>query len=287
VSLLYALCPLPFSVFYLWLKSLRPLRLRGEHPAVPVSYLGHSQIFSGIAIEVSLIAGEKHQKLQYELKDKKLMIKVDMHIHTSYSPDSLLPIDDLLRTCDGKGIDCVAVVDHDTAEGGLKLYELAPSKIIVGEEIHTTLGEIIGLFLKENIQPWLSPMETVERIKAQGGLVYLPHPFDGMRAAVLERQALDEIWEKIDIVEVFNSRNVFPWSNWKASSFAVEKGIVSGAGSDAHTRFEVGRAYVMMESFDSAADFLSKLARAEIRGRKTPVVFNLLNKVYKIVRGIG
>jgi predicted metal-dependent phosphoesterase TrpH len=215
------------------------------------------------------------------------MVKVDMHIHTSYSPDSLLRIDDLLKTCDRKGIDCVAVTDHDTAEGALKLHELAPSRIIVGEEIHTTSGEITGLFLKENIQPWLSPMETVEKIKEQDGLVYLPHPFDSMRSAVLEKQALDEIWEKIDIVEVFNSRNAFPWSNWKASKFAAERGILSGAGSDAHTRYELGRAHVVMEPFDSAADFLLKLASAEIRARKTPVILNLINKVYKIVRGMG
>lgn len=215
------------------------------------------------------------------------MLKVDMHIHTSYSPDSLLPIDDVLKTCERKGIDCVAVTDHDTVEGALRLHELAPSKIIVGEEIHSISGEITGLFLKENIQPWLSPMETVERIKEQDGLVYLPHPFDGMRAAVLEKRALDEIWEKVDIVEVFNSRNAFPWSNRKASKFAAEKGIFPGAGSDAHTRYEVGRTYVVIEPFDSAADFLSKLAKAEIRGRKTPVVFNLINKVYKIMRGIG
>jgi predicted metal-dependent phosphoesterase TrpH len=214
------------------------------------------------------------------------MIKIDMHIHTSYSSDSLLPIDDLLETCDRKGIDCVAVTDHDTAEGALRLHELAPSKIIVGEEIHTTSGEIIGLFLKENIQPRLSPMETVQRIKDQGGLVYLSHPFDSMRAAVLGKEALDKIWEKIDIVEVFNSRNTFPWSNSKASKFASEKGVLPGAGSDAHTRYEVGRAYVMMEQFSSAADFLSKLAKAEIRGRKTPIVFNLINKVYKIMHGI-
>ena len=215
------------------------------------------------------------------------MIKVDMHVHTSCSPDSLLHIDNLLETCDRNGIDCVAVTDHDTAECALKLHKLAPSRVIVGEEIHTTSGEIIGLFLEETIQPWLSPIETVERIKEQGGLVYLPHPFDGMRAAVLEKQALEEIWEKIDIVEVFNSRNAFRRSNRKASNFAVEKGILSGAGSDAHTEYELGQAYVIIEPFDSAADFLSKLARAEIRARKTPVIFNLVTKFYKIIRGIG
>jgi hypothetical protein len=126
------------------------------------------------------------------------------------------------------------VTDHDTAEGALRLHEIAPSRIIVGEEIHTTSGEIIGLFLKETIQPWLSTMETIERIKDQGGLVFLPHPFDGLRGAVLDKHTRDEIYESIDIVEVYNSRNVFPWTNWKAAKFAAEKGILGGAGSDAH-----------------------------------------------------
>ena len=215
------------------------------------------------------------------------MIRVDMHIHTSCSADSLIRIDDLLETCDRKGIDCVAVTDHDTAEGALKLHELTPSRIIVGEEIHTTSGEITGLFLKESIQPWLSPAETIERIKEQDGLVYIPHPFDTMRGSVLEKQALDDIWEKVDIVEVFNSRSAFSWSNRKASDFAEEKGILFGAGSDAHARYELGQAYVVIEPFDSAADFLAKLASAKIHARKTSVILNLATKVYKVMRGIG
>ena len=216
-----------------------------------------------------------------------MVVKVDMHVHTSCSPDSLIRIDDLLTTCDRKGIDCVAVIDHDTAEGALRLHEQAPSRIIVGEEIHTTAGEIAGLFLKETIQPWLSPLETIERIKEQGGLVYVPHPFDGMRSSVLKEQALHEVWEKIDIVETFNSRSTFPWSNWKAEKFAREKGILAGAGSDAHSQYELGMACVTMESFDSADDFLTKLADAGKCNRKTPVTFILLTKIYKIVRGIG
>ena len=214
------------------------------------------------------------------------MIKVDMHVHTSYSSDSLLPIDDLLDTCDWHGIDCVAVTDHDTIEGALMLYELAPSRIIVGEEIHTTAGEIIGLFLKEHVEPWQSPLETIGQIREQGGLVYLAHPFDSLRSAVLEKQNRNEILDKIDVVEVYNSRNAFWWSNWKAAKFAEEKGILPGAGSDAHTRYELGRAHVVIEPFDSAEDFLSKLAEGEIRSKKTPVVFNLLNKIYKVMRGI-
>jgi len=216
-----------------------------------------------------------------------LTVKVDMHVHTSRSADSLVQVDDLLATCDRKGIDCVAVIDHDIIEGALELHKQAPERIIVGEEIHTTAGEIAGLFLKENIEPWLSPLETIEKIKEQGGLVYLPHPFDSLRGSVLEEKALEEVWEKIDIVEIFNSRSGFPWSNWKAKKFAKEKGILAGVGSDAHARYELGMAYVIMESFDSADDFLLKLADAEIRSRKTPVTLNLLTKLYKMMRGIG
>ena len=216
-----------------------------------------------------------------------MTIKVDMHVHTSRSAYSLIQVDDLLATCDCKGIDCVAVIDHDTAEGALELHEEAPGRVIVGEEIHTTAGEIAGLFLKETIQPGLSPLETIERIKEQGGLVYLPHPFDNMRSAVLKDQAREEVWEKIDIVESYNSRSVFPWNDWKAAKFAKEKGILAGVGSDAHARYELGMAYVIIEQFDSADDFLTKLADAEIRARRTSMTLNLLTKIYKLIRRIG
>jgi len=215
-----------------------------------------------------------------------LMIKVDMHVHTSCSPDSLIDVDDLLRTCDRNRVDCVAVTDHDTAECALKLHEQEPSRIIVGEEIHTTAGEIIGLFLKETIQPGLSPVETVEEIKQQGGLVYVPHPFDRMRGSVIQQYAIDEILQEIDIMEVFNSRSVFPWSNKRAANFAEKNGILVGAGSDAHARYEVGNAYMLIEPFRSAEDFLKNLADAEVRANKTPVLLNLMTKIYKMARGI-
>jgi hypothetical protein len=215
-----------------------------------------------------------------------MMLKVDMHVHTSCSPDSLIKVDDLLETCDRSGIDCVAVTDHDTADCAPKLHEQEPSRIIVGEEIHTTDGEITGLFLKETIPPGLSPMKTVERIKQQGGLVYLPHPFDRMRGSVLQQSAIDKIWKEIDIIEAFNSRNVLRWSNRRASSFARKRSIITGAGSDAHARYEVGNAYVLIERFNSATDFLEKLADAEIRSHKTSLLLNFMTKMYKVARGI-
>jgi predicted metal-dependent phosphoesterase TrpH len=213
-----------------------------------------------------------------------MTIKVDLHVHSSCSLDSLIKFDDLLETCDYHGIDCVAVTDHDTIDCAVKLHEIAPSRIIIGEEIHTTAGEIIGLFLKEHISPKLSPQETADKIKEQGGLVYIPHPFDQLRASVLKRQYLEEIADKVDIIEAFNSRNAFPWSNTKAFDFASKKGKLIGVGSDAHSRFEVGQAYVSIEEFSDAKDFLAKLAEAEFHTRKTPVMFNLVNKVYKTFR---
>lgn len=213
-----------------------------------------------------------------------MLIKVDLHVHTSCSLDSLIPVDELIETCNHNGIDCVAVTDHDEIECALKLHEKEPTRIIIGEEIHTADGEIIGLFLKERIPPWLSPMETVDKIKDQGGLVYIPHPFDDWRASVLKKNSLEEILPKIDIIEVYNSRNAFYWSNQKALDFAQKNNITLGVGSDAHSKFEVGQSHLIIESFVSAEDFLSKLANAEFQKHKTPVVFNLVNKVYKMMR---
>lgn len=214
-----------------------------------------------------------------------MIIKVDLHVHTSpCSLDSLMQVDDLLETCDYKCIDCVALTDHDEIECAIKLHEKAPSRIIVGEEIHTTEGEMIGLFLKERVEPGLTPAETADKIKEQGGLVYIPHPFDNMRASVIKKKCLDEIMPKVDIIEVYNSRNVFRWSNHNALSYAQKNNILAGVGSDAHSKFEVGQAYVLIDEFNSAEDFLSKLADAEYHKNKTPAAFNLVNKIYKMAR---
>lgn len=216
-----------------------------------------------------------------------MTIKVDMHVHTSCSSDSLIPLDKLLATCDHKGIDCVAVTDHNTAEGAIKLHEQAPDRIIIGEEIRTTAGEIAGLFLQETIPAGLSPLETIEKIKEQGGLVYLTHPFDFMRGSALEEKAREEIWEKVDIVEIFNSRNILRWSNWKAEKYAKQRNIPAGVGSDAHSKYELGMAYVIMEQFSSADDFLANLSNSTARIRKTPITYNFVTKMYKVARGIG
>lgn len=215
-----------------------------------------------------------------------MKLKVDLHVHTSCSLDSLVKFDKLIEICDHHNIDCVAITDHNTIDCAIKLHNIAPSRIIIGEEVKTSAGEVIGLFLKDYIPPNLSPRETVNKIKEQGGLVYIPHPFDGLRGSVLKKQALEEIIDEVDIIEVFNSRNAFSYSNRRAYELAKKKGLTFGVGSDAHSGLEIGKAYILIEQFSDAKDFLSKLEYAEFYTQKTPVMFNLLNKMYKTFRSL-
>ena len=201
------------------------------------------------------------------------MLNMEMHLHTQYSIDSYLKLDTIIEVCQKKGINAVAVTDHGTIEGAERLREKiekknAKIKIITGEEIFTTKGEIIGLFLKERIPYSLSPAETIKRIKEQGGLVYIPHPFIPLIANSLGKE-LYEFSKEIDIVEVFNARNFFRRSSKKASQFAQDNKIVTAVGSDAHFASEIGNAYMELKEFNGPQEFLRNLkeAKAGIKGR--------------------
>lgn len=174
----------------------------------------------------------------------------------------------LLRCCLEKGINCVAVTDHNTIAGALELQRIAPFPVVVGEEVRTLSGEIMGLFLSEEVPRFLTPAETVARIKAQGGLVCIPHPFDWLRRSLLRRSALEALLPDIDIIEVFNSRTVLRTYLTRALSFAQRHGLLASAGSDAHSPGEVGGAYVVMPEFDGPQSFLWALAQGEIVGRR-------------------
>jgi predicted metal-dependent phosphoesterase TrpH len=200
------------------------------------------------------------------------MLRMEMHLHTQYSIDSYLKLDTIIEVCQRKGINAIAVTDHGTIEGAEKLREKiekknARIKVITGEEIFTSKGEVIGLFLKERIPYSLSPIETIRRIKKQGGLVYIPHPFIPLIANSLGEE-LYGLSKEIDIVEVFNARSFFKKSGMRASQFAQNNGIVTAAGSDAHFASEIGNAYMELEDFNSPQEFLRNLgeAKAVIRG---------------------
>ena len=177
-----------------------------------------------------------------------------------------MSLQQIIDRCLEKGINCIAIADHGTAEGALRMQDTAPFRVIVAEEILTPHGEIMGMFLKETIPSGFSVEETISRIKAQGGLVNIPHPYDGLRQSALAKGKIEEIAEQIDVLEVFNSRSPFPWTQTRARMFAEKFSIPKGAGSDAHSLQEIGNAYVEMPEFNGKGDFLQALAAGKISG---------------------
>jgi predicted metal-dependent phosphoesterase TrpH len=217
------------------------------------------------------------------------LLRVDMHVHTRASSDSLNPPDAVVAALDARGIDRVVVADHDRIDGALRARELARGRVLVGEEVRTREGpDIIGIFLTELI-PRNTPLrETCERIRAQGGVVYVPHPFDTRRrggGALLETVA-----DLVDAVEAHNARTWRPGVNELGERWARERGKALGAGSDAHTLGEVGTAYVEVPPFEPEREsFLAALraGRVGARGVSSPVVsvYSTYARLHKRVLG--
>lgn len=199
-----------------------------------------------------------------------MLWKVDLHVHTCCSPDSLSSFEAVLEACRRQGLHKIAVTDHNTIAGALTLREMAPERIIVGEEVRTTQGELLALFIEEEIPPGLSPRETIERIKAQGGLVGVSHPFDRIRREAMGEYVRD-IAEALDFIEVFNARTLLSSDDERALELAQEWGIPASAGSDAHIPWEIGRAYVELAPFNDKEEFLNALLKGRIRGHRSPL----------------
>jgi predicted metal-dependent phosphoesterase TrpH len=217
--------------------------------------------------------------------DMNNTLRADFHVHTRYSMDSSASLEDIISRCLEMGINCVAITDHGSFEGASKMKQIAPFTVIPGEEILTPHGEIIGYFLKELI-PSKQPIEKViEAIKAQGGLVGLPHPFDTFRGLKnLDNHALEELASNVDVVEVFNARGLLPGDSDKARDFALRHNLPATAGSDAHSTREIGKTYVEMGPFDDVQSFLRSLRASKIqRRRSSPFVhaYTMLAKVKK------
>ena len=213
------------------------------------------------------------------------MLRVDLHMHTGFSPDSEMSPERLVARCLEVGLTCVAVTDHNSLEGARAVEALAPFTVIVGEEIRSADGEIAGLFLKERVPPGLTAVETAARIKDQGGLVSVPHPFDRFRRGVISRDALDLLVPYVDIVEGFNSRNTMHGDNRRATEFARTHGLVVSAVSDAHLPFELGRTYVEIPGFDGTpAGFLDELSRGSIVVNKTSPLVHAATTLTKLKR---
>ena len=215
------------------------------------------------------------------------MLKADLHTHTHYSRDCIITPERCVSRCLKLGINCLAVTEHNNIEGALAVQRIAPFKVIIAEEVKTADGELTGLFLKEPVPPGLTPEETIERVKAQGGLVSLPHPFDRIRREPLRAQARERILSHLDVIEVFNSRTTFRSDNEKARRLAEELGLPMGAGSDAHSPWELGTTYVEMPDFEGPQEFLEALRQGRIVGRPANPLVHVISTVGKLRWRLG
>jgi predicted metal-dependent phosphoesterase TrpH len=201
-------------------------------------------------------------------------LKTVIHIHTNYSFDSNTTPEELLETARQRGVDCLAITDHDEIDGALAAREIGGAQIIVGEEISSADGHVIGLFLTERIPPGLRVEETAERIRAQGGLVLVPHPFASLCRDSLHADALQRLLPWVDAVEVHNAQNPLPWENWRALRFARRHGLTQFVGDDTHIRGYLAACYQRLPEFDGPTGFLTALGQAELqRGRFGPSYF--------------
>jgi predicted metal-dependent phosphoesterase TrpH len=230
------------------------------------------------------LASRRHDPDGDPLLRKRLsrrpLIDVDLHMHTDHSGDCETPVEVLLATAKEVGLGAIAVTDHNEISGALEAREKAnesnahpPLKVIVGEEVKTAeQGEVIGLFIEEKIPRGLTMAETVAEIKRQGGLVYVPHPFDRMHA-VPDYEHLPEILDDIDAIEVFNPRVAIGAFNEEAVRFAAKYRIVAGAGSDSHVAQGLGSVRIRMRDFDGPQEFLQSLRDAEITTKPSSLIY--------------
>jgi predicted metal-dependent phosphoesterase TrpH len=212
---------------------------------------------------------------------------VDLHTHTLWSKDCLISFKTILRLCEKRGLARIAITDHNTADGALAMQRLAPDVVIAGEEIMTTKGEILAYFVRESVPAGLSPDETIRRLRDQGAVISVSHPFDRLRKGAWLESDLLEIADRVDAIEVFNARCLFPADNQRAAHFAAQRGLVGTAGSDAHTAIEYGRACVQMQPFSGAESFLNALRSARLVTQLSPAYVHMGSTAAKWIKKLG
>ncbi len=208
---------------------------------------------------------------------KRPLIEVDLHMHTDHSGDCATPVEVLLQTARDRGLGAIAITDHNEVSGALEAAEIAAGmddlKVIVAEEVKTAgQGEVIGLFLKEKIPKGLTMAETIAAIREQGGLVYVPHPFDRFHS-VPDYEHLLDIVEEVDLLEVFNPRVMLTSFNEEAVRFAGKYRIIPAAGSDSHVAQGLGSVRQRIHDFDGPAEFLEAMRDADITRKHKNLVY--------------
>jgi predicted metal-dependent phosphoesterase TrpH len=208
---------------------------------------------------------------------------VELHCHTWWSKDSLASPRSLLAACRRKGIDRLAVTDHNTLRGALEAAALAPDRFIVGEEILTTEGELLGYFMTEEIPAGLSPQATIDRLRRQGAVISVSHPYDYARQGAWREDVLRPLLPQLDALEAFNARTYSAGPNAQAAELARQASLPGLAGSDAHAAFEIGRGLTQLEPFQDAAGFRRSLASARLVTHRSPAWVHLVSR-YAVLR---
>ena len=204
---------------------------------------------------------------------REALWRVDMHSHTRFSGDSLTEPEALVAGARRAGLDRIAITDHDTTEGALIAHRLAPELVIVGEEIDTADGgELIAYYVREELPSGLLLAEALRRLRAQGAVISVSHPFDRFRDSAMGETLTRQIVDQVDALEVFNARCLSMVDNTRAAALAREHDKGLTAGSDGHTVRELGRGYVDLPPFeDNPASLLASLRQAQAGGRLSGV----------------
>ncbi len=209
-------------------------------------------------------------------------MKIDMHIHTCNSSDSSLKPDEIVKIAKMRGLQGVAIADHGTIKGGVETKKANMDEdflVIVGSEVRTERGEIIGYFLNEEVKS-KCPGEVIDEIKAQDGIVCIPHPFDLFRLSRLK--GIEDVLDRVDLLEVFNARCLLNSANKKAERLAKAQKLAMSAGSDAHTRYEIGKAGIILDGGKDVREAILKNTR--VFGKRSPPFVHLYSTFYKVVR---
>lgn len=212
---------------------------------------------------------------------KRKKIRIDFHCHTNFSRDSLTSPEMLVKMCHRKNLDRIVVTDHNTISGALEAHHLDPIHIIIGEEIMTTQGEILAVFVKENIPAGLHPIETIQILRDQDAFISVSHPFDKMRNGSWEIKDLLSILPFVDAIEGFNARTMTAGANKECMSFAKEHNVAITAGSDAHAAFELGTASMLLDPFHNVDELKSNIRVGILAGKRSPWWVHLISTYAK------
>jgi len=212
---------------------------------------------------------------------------VDLHSHTLWSKDCLSKFETIIELCRRRGVDRIAITDHNTAEGALAMQKIAPDLVIAGEEIMTTEGEILAYFLTESVPAKLTPNETIRRLRDQGAVISVSHPFDRLRKGAWGEEALTRIADQVDAIEIFNSRCLYTQDNQQALDYAQEHNLRGTAGSDAHSSPEYGRGMTQLQPFNGPQEFLQALSDATYLKRYSRAYVHGLSTAAKWTKKLG